>query len=108
MQNLAPFSSSLLDSNILSLGSYFNLLVIVILGADAAEVFLKHMIEEEQWILNKIWDPRKLIMTEADRQNFAAASVCYMCDKAFSADNKGDKCRDHCHLSGIYRGAAHR
>jgi hypothetical protein len=46
-------------------------------------------------------------MTADDVAAHAAATTCYICDKPFD-DRKSDyKVRDHDHISGAYRGAAH-
>ena len=47
--------------------------------------------------------PKKIVMTDEDEKNFNDAKVCHICK-----ENLGnDKVKDHCHLSGKYRGAAH-
>jgi len=46
-------------------------------------------------------------MTEEDEIAHAAAKTCWVCTKPFAKCKKGDKVRDHCHMSGKYRGAAH-
>ena len=33
--------------------------------------------------------------------------ICYICDKSFIKKNGRDCIRDHCHITGRYRGAAH-
>lgn len=43
-------------------------------------------------------------MTEQEEENFKNATVCYAC--GLKLDN--DRVRDHCHLTGKYRGAAHK
>lgn len=60
-----------------------------------------------------------MIFTEEDEKAFNSAKFCWICEEEFpdviterpEADaplNKGKmKVRDHCHLSGNYRGAAH-
>lgn len=60
-------------------------------------------------------------MTKKDKENFKNASICYACHKKFrneysvkyykSGDfvkifSKSNKVADHCHFTGIYRGAA--
>ena len=53
-------------------------------------------------------------MTKADELNFKRAKKCYACEIKFGSiikDTKGKeqkviKCRDHCHITGKYRGAA--
>ena len=48
--------------------------------------------------------PKKIVMTDEDEKNFNDAKDCHICK-----ENLGnDKVRDHCHLSGKYRGAAHK
>ena len=42
-------------------------------------------------------------MTRKDETAFENAEICHICDKKL--DN--DKVRDHCHLTGKYRGVAH-
>ena len=47
--------------------------------------------------------PQKIIYTEADKDTFNKASHCHICEKPLEADTV----RDHCHLTGKFRGAAH-
>lgn len=42
-------------------------------------------------------------MTSEDNTAFENSLICHICDKALLVD----KVRDHCHLTGKYRGAAH-
>ena len=44
-----------------------------------------------------------MIFTESDKRIFDEATVCHICDKELGSD----RVRDHCHLSGKFRGAAH-
>ena len=44
-----------------------------------------------------------MIFTDEDAIKFEAAHYCYLCRVPFHAAT--GKCRDHCHLSGKYRGA---
>jgi hypothetical protein len=52
---------------------------------------------------------KPLIMDNETWKMFQIASKCYLCEKPFEFNNKsGDKkVRDHCHLTGYYRGACH-
>ena len=43
----------------------------------------------------------KLNMTDEDEEHFQSNDICWLCDG--EAD---DKVRDHCHLTGKYRGPA--
>ena len=44
-------------------------------------------------------------MTKIQCEEYKIATNCYVCQGVFTEDNK--KVRDHCHVSGNYRGAAH-
>ena len=49
-----------------------------------------------------------MIFTEEDKKDFENAKECYVCGGKFNGYFKDlNKCRDHCHFSGKYRGAAH-
>ena len=61
-----------------------------------------------EWITNKIYNdfycrPIPLKLTKCKQEEFNKAEFCHICNKALN----GDKVRDHCHFSGVYRGAAH-
>ena len=48
--------------------------------------------------------PKKIVMTDEDEKKYNDAKDCHICK-----ENLGnDKVRDHCHVSGKYRGAAHK
>jgi hypothetical protein len=44
-------------------------------------------------------------VTQADRDHYAASTVCHFCKHEFTSKDK--KVLDHCHATGRYRGAAH-
>ena len=44
-------------------------------------------------------------LTKAQLKEYNHVTKCHICFKPFKEDNR--KVRDHCHNSGIYRGAAH-
>ena len=44
-------------------------------------------------------------MSAEDEEEFPLSNNCWICDKLFDA---GDNIvRDHCHITGKYRGSAH-
>ena len=47
---------------------------------------------------------KKLIMIAAENEEFERTNICWICGKLIDLDNKT---RDHCHITGKYRGAAH-
>ena len=47
-------------------------------------------------------------LTKKEEKNYNNQKVCYICKKEFDKSDKKDyKVSDHCHYTGIYRGAAH-
>src|SRR6218665_3503357 len=44
-----------------------------------------------------------MIFNSNDRENFKAATSCHMCGGSLGKD----RVRDHCHLSGKFKGAVH-
>ena len=44
-------------------------------------------------------------MSKQDKFNYMDAKTCYICNCEFTKKNY--KVKDHCHRTGIYRGAAH-
>ena len=46
---------------------------------------------------------KDIIMTKENGKVFEKSNICRVCEK----NNKSDKVRDHCHLTGKYRGPAH-
>ena len=57
---------------------------------------------------------KDIIMEEEDEEHFRNTNICWFCEKEFLYTHKeGEqtfglyKVRDHCHLTGKYRGPAH-
>ena len=44
-------------------------------------------------------------MSAEDEQSFQLINICWICNKLFDAGD--NKVRDHCHVTGKYRGSAH-
>ena len=45
-------------------------------------------------------------MTDVDEQDFKNAKECHICDEKYG--EKDIRVRDHCHITGKYRGSAHQ
>ena len=43
-------------------------------------------------------------MTQADEENYNNTNTCWTCTQEISEN----KVRDHCHITGKFRGAAHK
>ncbi|KAK3772394.1 hypothetical protein RRG08_031418 [Elysia crispata] len=72
-------------------------------GPNAAEHFLRSLQEEERGIQEVLANPQKMRMTSEDWESHRTARRCHVCDKPLG----GDSVKDHCHITGKYRGAAH-
>jgi hypothetical protein len=61
------------------------------------------MKEECSKIMRVVYNPKPLDLSEEEEERFQKADTCWICKKK----TDGDKVRDHCHVTGIFRGAAH-
>ena len=77
--------------------------LIVYRGVNAAGHFLEALQVEEKRIKAVLANPKALVMTPEDWGAYVIASDCHVCDKPLD----GDSVRDHYHIIGKYRGAAH-
>ena len=49
---------------------------------------------------------KPLVMTEVDEQNFKTMDGCHICGEKYT--DKDVRIRDHCHITGKFRGSAHQ
>ena len=65
------------------------------------------MLEECEYCSNvmKEYFNKNLIMSAEEEEIFQSSNKCWICNKLF--DLVDEKVRDHCHISGKFRGAAH-
>ena len=68
---------------------------------DAMDVFISWLEEDVKAIANI--EPKEMIFTEEDIEQFNKASDCWICGESLG----NDRVRDHCHFTGRYRGPAH-
>ena len=52
-----------------------------------------------------IENPQEMEFSDVDTVNFESAQECHICQQGFAGSD--DHVRDHCHFTGVYRGAAH-
>ena len=77
-------------------------------GEKAVYKFMEAMLEEVKYckkIMKKEFN-KPLRMTKDDEKKFQRAEECHICDKKYT--NEDIKVRDHCHITGKYRGSAHQ
>ena len=70
---------------------------------DVAQIFITKLEENIKQIYNQFKFVKKMIYTDEDKTNFDLAQTCHICGGSLVED----RVRDHCHLSGRFRGAAH-
>ena len=62
-------------------------------------------------IINFKKEKMKLLTKEQQESSYKNAKICYICKQEFEnkyvKDKKYRKVRDHCHYTGVYRGAVH-
>ena len=84
-------------------GDYF-----IYRGKDCIQRFIKCMFEEVKNCQSIIRDNfnKPLKMTNEDEKSFKMATHCHICEKKYRVDDV--PVRDHCHITGKYRGSAHQ
>lgn len=76
-------------------------------GSNAAAAFLESVQATERNIRNT-FNRQPLKLTEAEEASFRADTHCHICNGEFNPFVNGkDKVRDHDHVTGKFRGAAH-
>ena len=51
---------------------------------------------------------RRLVMSKKDEEDFQNAKKCWICQRQYKPDEgENIRVRDHCHITGKYRGSAH-
>ena len=72
-------------------------------GPNVVERFLRRLRKEYQKIEKLLSHIELTIITAQQEQELRTADNCYLCKQPLGAD----RVRDHCHMTGLYRGAAH-
>ena len=74
------------------------------------QLFIESLEEDIKEIYNRFKIPKKMVMTAKDKINYKKATICHICERGIPKegdDPRFKKVRDHCHLTGKFRGAAH-
>ena len=83
------------------------MLFIEVRGENAAYEFIKTILKEYKYckkVMSKHFN-KNLIMSEEEEHLFQQSNSCWICKKLI--DNDEEKVRDHCHVTGKFRDAAH-
>ena len=85
----------------------FSKSIVVYRGKNAAYEFIKAILEEHKYckkIMKKHFN-KNLIKTEKEEHLFQESNNCWICKKLIDYD---EKVRDHCRVTGKFRGTVHR
>ena len=77
-------------------------------GENAVYKFMEKMLEEVKYckaVIKKYFN-KPLVMTEVDEQHFKTMDGCHICGEKYT--DKDVRVRDHCHITGKFRGSAHQ
>ena len=80
--------------------------VVLYRGKKAVYKFIKSILNEYNYcrkVIKKHFN-KNLIITAEEEERFKLSNICWICNKWF--DVRDNKVRDHCHITGKYRGAA--
>ena len=85
----------------------FSKKVVLYRGKDAVYEFIKSILKDYNYcrsVVKKHFN-KNLIMSAEEEERFEQSNICWICGKLFEIND--EKMRDHCHISGKYRRAAH-
>ena len=76
---------------------------------DIPQLFVESLEKDIKEIYNRFKIPKKMVMTQKDKIDFRRATHCHICEEELkdTDDENYRVVRDHCHLTGKFRGAAH-
>ena len=84
----------------------FTLPTIIFEGKNCINKFIKWIFEQQKYCNQIITNHfnKKLKMTTENENNYRNSEICWICSQKIIKD----KGRDHCHITGKFRGAAHK
>ena len=77
-------------------------------GEKAVYTFLEYMLDEVKYckkVIKKEFN-KPLKMTKENEEEFQKAEECHICNKKYT--DQDIRVRDHCHITGKYRGSTHQ
>ena len=93
--------------NVVCVDNRFSKNIVLYRGRNAVNKFIKTILNEYNYcrkIMRKHFNTN-LIMSAEENERFEMAHICWICDCFI--ENTDNKVRDHCHITGKYKGAAH-
>ena len=80
-------------------------------GENPVPKFYQNLTEEVKYCQKVISEKakRRLVMSKKDEEDFKNAKKCWICQRQYKPDEgENIPVRDHCHITGKYRGSAHK
>ena len=80
-------------------------------GENVIEKFIQHLFREVKDCQEVIKEnfQKPLIISKKDEEDFRKAKKCWICQRQYKPDEgENIPVRDHCHITGKYRGSAHK
>ena len=81
--------------------------IVLYRGRNTVNKFIRLIVNEYNYCrkIMKKYFCKSLVMSAGENEGFEVTNICWVCDKLI--ENADNKVRDHCHITGEYRGAAH-
>lgn len=78
-------------------------------GENCAKFFIEYIEADVKYLYDNFLCKNVCMMplTVAEQQKYDDALTCYICGKEFGDAPNFQKCKDHCHFTGSFKGAAH-
>ena len=80
-------------------------------GENVVQKFYQNLTEEVKYCQKIITEraKRRLVMSASEEKDFRNAKKCWICQRQYKPDEgENIPVRDHCHITGKYRGSAHK
>ena len=97
-----------IGAKLVCIDNKFTLPTKIFTGSNSIKEFIEWIFEQKNYynqIINKHFN-KKLKMTIEKENNYQNSQNCWICYQKIIKDK--DKARDHCHITGKYRGAAQK
>ena len=84
-------------------------------GEDMGKSFVETLSEDFKPIYKILKNPKPMVMSDSEKSQYEKTKNCYVCKTQFGTERLNErtkkkekvvKCKDHCHVTGKYRGAA--
>ena len=108
IENRANRTNETSSTSVVCVDDKFTEDAVVYRGKDCVKHFINQMLTtyEHCMKIKKRHFNKILLMSKKDEQKFQASDKCWICGSLF--DETNIKVRDHCHISGKFRGTAHQ